>query len=60
MPTELDSQSAYRGIDRRMVALTRLLLASSALLIIFIDPTEPDRLVGETYALLIFYTFYSR
>jgi len=59
MPTELDSQSAYRGIDRRMVALTRLLLASSALLIIFIDPTEPDRLVGETYVLLIFYTFYS-
>jgi signal transduction histidine kinase len=37
----------------------RFVLAFSALIIIFIDPTEPDRLVFGTYSALILYTLYS-
>ena len=37
----------------------RLILAATALVIILIDPTQPDRLVGLTYAVLALYTIYS-
>jgi signal transduction histidine kinase len=37
----------------------RLVLAATALLIIFIDPLQPDRLVTLTYSLLFAYTAYS-
>lgn len=37
----------------------RLILAATALVIILIDPTEPDRLVGLTYTVLAAYTIYS-
>ena len=37
----------------------RLILACSALVIIFIDPSEPDRLVFVTYSALFFYAAYS-
>jgi signal transduction histidine kinase len=37
----------------------RLILALSALVIIFIDPSEPDRLVFVTYGALLFYSAYS-
>lgn len=37
----------------------RLVLASSALLIIWIDPSEPDRFVTMTYGALILYVVYS-
>jgi signal transduction histidine kinase len=47
------------SVDDRMVGLTRLILAASALLIIFIDPSEPDRLVAVTYGALVVYTIYS-
>ncbi|HYJ91144.1 MAG TPA: histidine kinase [Pyrinomonadaceae bacterium] len=47
------------GIDSTIVAFTRFFLAFCALLIIFVDPTEPDRLVSITYAVLIFYSGYS-
>ena len=46
-------------MDRRGVALLRLVLASSALLFIYIDPSEPDRNVRLTYATLGAYTLYS-
>jgi len=42
-----------------MIGLMRLTLALSALLIIYIDPSEPDRLVAVTYVALIIYTIYS-
>ncbi|OLE52797.1 MAG: hypothetical protein AUG51_16625 [Acidobacteria bacterium 13_1_20CM_3_53_8] len=42
-----------------MICLMRLILASSALLIIYIDPAEPDRYVGITYGALVLYTIYS-
>ena len=42
-----------------MVAAMRLLLALSALLVIYIDPSEPDRFVTVTYATLALYSLYS-
>ena len=39
--------------------MMRLLLAASALLIIWISPTQPDRLVIPTYLTLSLYTVYS-
>lgn len=47
------------SVDVRMINLVRLVLAASALLIIFIDPSEPDRFVAVTYAALFLYTAYS-
>src|SRR6266508_4186975 len=51
--------SADWWIDARMISPMRLVLAATALLIIYIDPSQPDRLVGLTYSLLIGYTVYS-
>lgn len=42
-----------------MIAAMRLVLASVALLVVYIDPSQPDRLVALTYSLLIAYTIYS-
>jgi signal transduction histidine kinase len=42
-----------------MIGAMRLLLALSALLIIYIDPSEPDRFVAVTYATLALYSLYS-
>lgn len=46
-------------IDTRMIPATRLVLAVSALLIVYIDPSEPDRFAAPTYAVLILYIVYS-
>lgn len=46
-------------IEDRMIAGMRLVLAASALLIIYFDPVEPDRLVPVTYAALVLYTIHS-
>ncbi len=45
--------------DVRMVCAARLILAMAALLVIYIDPSEPDRLIGITYTALVLYTLYS-
>jgi hypothetical protein len=42
-----------------MICLMRLILALSALLIIYIDPAEPDRFVAITYVALVVYSLYS-
>jgi signal transduction histidine kinase len=60
----LDRQSPETGalfasVDDRLICSMRLLLACSALAIIFIDPSEPDRLVFVTYSALFFYVAYS-
>ncbi|HEX6605274.1 MAG TPA: histidine kinase [Chloroflexia bacterium] len=47
------------GTDNPALAMMRLLLAASALLIIWISPTQPDRLVIPTYLTLGLYTLYS-
>lgn len=46
-------------VDARLLALTRCVLAFSALAIIWIDPAEPQRLVELTYASLALYCLYS-
>ena len=46
-------------VDARMVALMRCVLTISGLTIIWIDPTEPARYVGLTYASLVVYCLWS-
>jgi signal transduction histidine kinase len=46
-------------IHNQMVAGTRLLLSVAALVIISIDPTEPDRFVPVTYTALVVYCLFS-
>lgn len=50
---------ALESVDDRMICLMRLILALSALLIIYIDPSEPDNFVATTYAALVVYSLYS-
>lgn len=54
----MESQT-FESVDERLVNFTRLVLALSALIIIFIDPSEPNRLVNITYTTLALYTIYS-
>jgi signal transduction histidine kinase len=42
-----------------MIRRMRLLLALSALLVVYIDPSEPDRFVVATYTALVVYSIYS-
>lgn len=42
-----------------MIGLVRLVLAFASLVIIFIDPTEPNKNVALTYLSLVLYTIYS-
>jgi signal transduction histidine kinase len=58
-PKIQQSQAAIASVDERMIALMRLTLAVSALLIIYIDPSEPDRFVVLTYLALVVYVLYS-
>ena len=48
-----------QAVDDRMIGLVRLLLALAALVIIFVDPHEPDKNVALTYLSLVLYTVYS-
>ena len=54
-----DTVDRVETVDARMIALTRCMLAFSALAIIWIDPSEPKRLVELTYASLAVYCIYS-
>jgi signal transduction histidine kinase len=42
-----------------MIAAMRLILSLSAVAVIYIDPSEPDRFVAVTYAALVVYAVYS-
>ncbi len=55
----IGSRSFTESVDNRMISLMRLILAASALLIIYIDPAEPDRFVSVTYGALLLYVLYS-
>jgi len=57
--TNAQEPFALESVDDRMIGLMRLILALSALLIIYIDPSEPDRLVAITYGALVAYSLYS-
>ena len=60
MAQQLSSRSqSVESLDERLVNLTRFVLALSASIIIYIDPSEPDRLVNITYATLALYTIFS-
>src|SRR4051812_39177373 len=48
-----------QAVDARMVALMRWLLAVSALVVIYVAPTEPARLIELTYASLGAYAIYA-
>jgi hypothetical protein len=56
---EKQREAVTDGVSMRMIALMRLILAVSALLIIYIDPAEPDRYVMITYLALTLYSLYS-
>jgi hypothetical protein len=58
MDARLDT-SITSSLDHRVVALMRLILAASGLLITYIDPAEPSRFVAATYTALSLYTIYS-
>ena len=47
------------SLDDRMIATMRLVLAVSALAIIYLDPAGPDHLVRQTYIALALYVLYS-
>ena len=49
----------FGQVDDELVCLMRLVLAVSALVIIYLDPAEPDRIVPVTYTALVLYTLYS-
>lgn len=52
-------RQTIESVDERLVNVTRFVLALSALIIIYLDPSEPDRLVNITYTTLALYTVYS-
>ena len=52
-------RQTIESVDGRLVNVTRFVLALSALIIIYVDPSEPDRLVNITYTALALYTVYS-
>ena len=59
VPTGIDHAIQVESVDARMVGLMRCVLAFSALTIISLDPTGPERLVTLTYTSLVFYCAYS-
>src|ERR1043165_4264861 len=52
-------KQTIESVDERLVNFTRFVLAVSGLIIIYIDPSEPDRLVNITYTALALYSVYS-
>ena len=56
---ESGSVDRVETVDARLLVLVRCVLAFSALAIIWIDPSEPTRLVEVTYASLAAYCLYS-
>ena len=58
MTSLADAPPAWSS-DDTVIAGLRLLLGASALFIIYLDPTEPDRYVALTYTTLILYVLYS-
>lgn len=54
-----DKSELFASVDDRLIGSIRLILACSALAIIFIDPSEPDRFVYVTYSALFLYVAYS-
>jgi hypothetical protein len=47
------------SIDESLISLMRLMLATLPLVVIYLDPAEPDRFFPATYAALVSYAIYS-
>ena len=47
------------AIETHIIALLRVLFALSAIVSLYVHPTEPDRFITVTYIILAFYTVYS-
>jgi signal transduction histidine kinase len=58
MSLRVNTSTSWSHDDDRIAAL-RIVLAASALLIIYIDPAEPNRYVALTYTSLVCYALYS-
>jgi signal transduction histidine kinase len=50
---------SLESVSQAKICLMRLALALSALVIIYIDPSEPNRFGTHTYSALLIYTIYS-
>lgn len=53
------SDGVSNTVDVRMISGIRLVLAAAALVVVYIDPSQPVRLLALTYSLLILYVLYS-
>lgn len=58
-PAVRSSTGGLGSVDARLLAVMRCILAFAGLIIIYIDPSEPARLVGLTYVSLGAYFAYS-
>jgi hypothetical protein len=58
-PLSAEVPPPVESMGGRMVWLMRLVLALSARAVIYIDPAEPDRMVGVTHAAIVLYSVYS-
>ncbi len=58
MATMTTPRAMTNTLDNRIIARMRLILAVSALIILAIDPSEPDQLVAVTYITLGLYVGY--
>src|SRR5678815_5744380 len=57
---KLNQDPALEGwVDLRLISAMRALIAAFALMVTFIDPSEPSRYVALTYTTLALYTVYS-
>lgn len=57
--TSFDDNLSTNTLDNRVIAAMRVMLAGVALLMIWLNPLEPDRFVALTYTLLLLYAGYS-
>ena len=55
----LQKYFSYDVANTRLISKMRVILAATTLLVIYIDPSEPQQFVALTYATLVLYTFYS-
>jgi signal transduction histidine kinase len=54
-----DGRKVAQSRAERLIAWSRLVLALSSLLAIYLDPIEPSRYIATTYGLLIVYSVYA-
>src|SRR5437867_3332469 len=55
----VERRASYGTADTHLIPAMRLVLAVSALIIIYFDPSQPDHLVEATYITLASYVLYS-